>query len=195
MHQLLSSIELSLEKGNWFGALFIAISLPDICGATEDVVKGNGARYKEWFNRYLKPRYDPENMYEQMLIVSPEMLKTLSQHLKETWKKKAPLVTFTAEDCWSLRNACLHEGVDENKLKKFRITPPSGEGEVHMNSFQGVLQLDVVLLCNDIINAVHQWLDDMKQKPDVMAKIEKMIKIDQNTFDSMFHFENYKSSK
>ncbi len=53
MQQLLSGIDDCLSKKNWFGALFIAISLPDICGATEDKIKGNGARYADTFERLV----------------------------------------------------------------------------------------------------------------------------------------------
>ncbi|HBQ0480744.1 MULTISPECIES: hypothetical protein [Klebsiella] len=191
MNQLLTSIEESLEKENWFGALFIAISLPDICGATENVVHGNGARYKDWFNRYLKPRYNADNIYEQMLITSPESLQGLPQEIVNKWKQQAPMVAFTAEDCWSLRNACLHEGVDENRLRTFRITPPSKVGgTMHMNNINGTLQLDILNLCKDIVSAVRQWIDDMQQKPDVVAKLEKMITIDRSTFKGIVYFRD-----
>lgn len=189
MNQLLLSIEESLAKENWFGALFIAISLPDICGATENAVQGNGDRYRDWFNRYLKPRYDSENIYDQMVIVLPELLQGLSPEMEAQWKQQAPPVAFTAQDCWSLRNACLHEGVDENRLRKFKLTPPiKGGGPVHMNSKNGTIQLDVFILCNDIVSAVRRWIDDMQQKPDVAAKLEKMITIDKSSFSGIIDF-------
>ncbi|ENT8514669.1 hypothetical protein ACKGJF_003689 [Raoultella ornithinolytica] len=189
MNQLLSSVEESLAKENWFGALFIAISLPDICGATENAVQGNGARYRDWFNRYLKPRYNPDNLYESMLVTSPEVLQRIPPEVVAQWKQKPPTVAFTAEECWSLRNACLHEGVDENKLRKFKITPPTNVGiSMHMNNFDGTLQLDVIELCKDIVSAARQWIDDMQQKPDVVAKLEKMITIDKSTFKGIIDF-------
>ncbi|HDZ2125475.1 TPA: hypothetical protein RRZ98_003708, partial [Klebsiella pneumoniae] len=171
MNQLLSSVEESLAKENWFGALFIAISLPDICGATENAVQGNGARYRDWFNRYLKPRYNPDNFYEYMLVTSPDSIQGTPPETIAQWKQQPLAVAFTAEDCWSLRNACLHEGVDENRLRKFKITPPTNVRlYMHMNSINGTLQLDVIELCRDIVSAVRQWIGDMQQKPDVVAK-------------------------
>ncbi len=107
----------------------------------------------------------------------------------EQWKQQPPKVAFTAEDCWSLRNACLHEGVDENRLRKFKITPPTNVGiSMHMNNFNGTLQLDVIELCKDIVSAVRQWIDDMQQNPDVVAKLEKMITIDKSTFKGIIDF-------
>ncbi|MDM2855119.1 hypothetical protein OGY68_19710 [Citrobacter sp. Cpo065] len=193
MQQLLSGIDDCLSKENWFGALFIAISLPDICGATEDKIKGNGARYKDWFNRYLKPRYDADNMYDYLSLTRPEMLQGIPEYIKESFRVQIPLVSFSADDCWSLRNACLHEGVDETKLRKFKITTPALETiHAHMNAFNGVLQLDVIELCNDIANGARKWLFDMKGNPEVMEKLNKMMTIDSMIFEG---FIDYKTAK
>ncbi|MDZ7322051.1 hypothetical protein N4G41_10440 [Kosakonia sacchari] len=184
MQQLLLGIEDCLSKKNWFGALFIAISVPDICGATEDKIKGNGARYKDWFNRYLKPRYNADNMYDTLSVSAPDMIQRMPEDLKEILRSQPNVVSFSADDCWSLRNACLHEGVDETKLRKFKITVPLNENvQTHMNSLNGVLQLDVIEFCNDITKAARKWLADMQGQPEVQAKLEKMMTIDNLIFD------------
>ncbi|WP_436907862.1 hypothetical protein [Enterobacter kobei] len=193
MQQLLSGIDDCLSKENWFGALFIAISLPDICGATEDKIKGNGARYKDWFNRYLKPRYNADNMYEYLNLTNPSMLQGMPEEMKDSFRARLPIVSFSADDCWSLRNACLHEGVDETKLRKFKITIPARENlHTHMNIFNGVLQLDVIEFCNDIAAGVRKWLFDMQNEPDVMAKLNKMMTIDSLIFDGFIDYKNVK---
>ena len=183
MQQLISGVEDCIAKENWFGALFIAISLPDICGATEGVIKNNGARYKDWFNRYLKPRYDSDSMYESLLLTSPNILTHIPEALIFEWKNKKPVVAFTAEDCWSLRNACLHEGTDVSKLRKFKITPPTPHAsKVHMNVIEDVLQLDLVLFCRDIVEGVRKWLTDMQGNPEVSERIAAMITVDDLIF-------------
>ncbi|HCT8370483.1 hypothetical protein JW313_03590 [Enterobacter cloacae subsp. cloacae] len=193
MQQLLSGIDDCLSKENWFGALFIAISLPDICGATEDKIKGNGARYKDWFNRYLKPRYNADNMYEYLNLTNPSMLQGMPEEMKDSFRARLPIVSFSADDCWSLRNACLHEGVDETKLRKFKITIPARENlHTHMNIFNGVLQLDVIEFCNDIAAGARKWLFDMQNEPDVMAKLNKMMTIDSLIFDGFIDYKNVK---
>ena len=193
MQQLLSGIDDCLSKENWFGALFIAISLPDICGATEDKIKGNGARYKDWFNRYLKPRYNADNMYEYLNLTNPSMLQGMPEEMKDSFRARLPIVSFSADDCWSLRNACLHEGVDETKLRKFKITIPARENlHTHMNIFNGVLQLDVIEFCNDIAAGARKWLFDMQNEPDVMAKLNKMMTIDGLIFDGFIDYKNVK---
>lgn len=190
MQQLISGVEDCIAKENWFGALFIAISLPDICGATEDVIKGNGARYKDWFNRYLKPRYDPESFYDLLLINSPETISRLPQTLASELKTKKPDVAFSAEDCWSLRNACLHEGADVSRLRKFKITHPLANGTLlHMNLIGDVLQLDIVQFCNDMIEGVKTWIADMESNPEISEKIASMIKFDNVIFEGIIGFE------
>lgn len=190
MQQLLSGIEECLLKENWFGALFIAISLPDICGATEDKIKGNGLRYKDWFNRYLKPRYNADSMYDYLCVAEPAMVEIMPEDIKDNLRTKAPVVSFSADDCWSLRNACLHEGVDETKLRKFKITTPVGKNlHTHMNNLNGVLQLDVIQFCNDIANGVRKWIADMQGNPEVSAKLEKMITIDSLIFEGFIDLQ------
>lgn len=87
----------------------------------------------------------------------------------------------------------MHEGVDETKLRKFKITTPARENlHAHMNAFNGVLQLDVIELCNDIANGVRRWLVDMQENPEVMEKLTKMMTIDSLIFDG---FIEYKTAK
>ncbi len=61
---------------------------------------------------------------------------------------------------------------------------------MHMNNINGTLQLDILNLCKDIVSAVRQWIDDMQQKPDVVAKLEKMITIDRSTFKGIVYFRD-----
>ena len=56
MEQFLVSIEKSIEVENWMSAIFTSLCIPDICGAAENKIQGNGARYRDWFNRYINTR-------------------------------------------------------------------------------------------------------------------------------------------
>lgn len=179
MHQLLNAIDTSLEKQNWFGALFIALSIPDICGGAEGVIRGNGPRYRDWFDRYLKERYASESLYEQIRSSHPEQLVGISEKGLTYLKEAIPPVQFTADECWALRCACLHEGVDETKLRNFKLTPLSDPYlRTHLNIKDGLLQLEVQQLCQAIVKAAKKWMDDMQDRPEVVEKIEKMIRIE-----------------
>jgi hypothetical protein len=121
------------------------------------------------------------------------MLQGMPEEMKDSFRARLPIVSFSADDCWSLRNACLHEGVDETKLRKFKITIPARENlHTHMNIFNGVLQLDVIEFCNDIAAGARKWLFDMQNEPDVMAKLNKMMTIDSLIFDGFIDYKNVK---
>lgn len=185
MKQLLDSIENSLATRNWLSALYVAITLPDICAASEDVIKGNGARYKDWFNRYMKKKYDSASYYEYIEANHPERLRTLPQTTLDEYKNMRTQVKFTAESCWALRNAALHQGMDEDKLRKFRITVPDEFNNVHhlTHDLSGsIVQIDASIFCHDIIEAVKCWESDMASKPNIISKLGKMIRIRDQRF-------------
>ncbi len=58
MERIIKSIEKSVENKNWYSALVLALTLPDICGKFEDKGKSSSKRYSEWFDKYLGEEYD-----------------------------------------------------------------------------------------------------------------------------------------
>lgn len=178
MEQFLVSIEKSIEVENWMSAIFTSLCIPDICGAAENKIQGNGARYRDWFNRYMNDKYSPDNVYQLLLFNAPEKLKILPFDIVERLKHQPANVCFTAEDCWALRNACLHQGKDEQKIKKFRITIPApGSNVVHLNSCNGAIQLDAKILCFDLVSAARKWMLDFKDDIAVSHNVATMMHI------------------
>ena len=53
MKNFTDSIRKAVEDKNWFAALFLALCMPDICGAIETPNDRNGVRYTRWFNENL----------------------------------------------------------------------------------------------------------------------------------------------
>lgn len=56
MENIISSIEKALGDKNYFGALFMAVCIPEICGKLE--FPSNKHRYKEWFEKYMPKKYN-----------------------------------------------------------------------------------------------------------------------------------------
>jgi hypothetical protein len=58
MQDLIQQIRAANAAGLYYVALFSALALPDICGSLEsqDGV-ATGARYSDWFNQHVAPRY------------------------------------------------------------------------------------------------------------------------------------------
>lgn len=182
MERFTNSISKSLEAENWFAALFMTLALPDICGALEEPNRPVGERYKDWFNRFLKPRYDPDTMYESMVVTSPETIRNLPEMIVEQWKTQPAMAAaaFSSEDCYRLRCKCLHQGLPErmgNDRIHFTIPDPSGRMNIHKNSFNSVLQLSIDIFCIDVCNAVTEWLKEVHGNTDIQQRIEELIKI------------------
>ena len=155
MEQFTNSIRLSLHASNWYGALFMALSMPDICGALENPKAGSGARYRKWFNEHLKPLYDLETM--------PEALR------------------FNGADCYSFRCSCLHSGMNhetKDRTRKFIFTPPPGGASfIHRNSVNGCLQLQIDIFCGDVANQVDRWKEAQNANQDVQLRISELLQI------------------
>jgi len=158
----LDSIIKSLESKNWYGALFIALVIPDICGALEHPNEKPGVRYVNWYNKYMLAKYSS--------TIGP---------LHE------PHVFLSGDDCFALRCSLLHQGtgdIEKQKistiLKSVRFNePPDNGGMLHRNQRNNVLQLQVDIFCNDIIDATHQWLSDVQGNVSIQDRIQLLLEI------------------
>lgn len=169
MQQFIKSIEHSVKSKNWYGALFMALAMPDICRSLErpKIAQGEiGLWYRDWFDRYLSQNYS-------------------QSRLEET--------NFHAQDCWLFRCSCLHSGIDaENRkrMMKFCFTAPlEGDGIcIHKNYLNGTLQLQVDIFCQDMISAVNTWMREMASNKDIQSRIEMLIKINQEPLNGFVSF-------
>ena len=158
----LDSIIKSLESKNWYAALFIALAIPDICGALEHPNEKSGVRYVNWYNKYMLTKYS----------------STLGP-LQELH------VFLSGDDCYALRCSLLHEGtgdIEKQKISKIlesvRFNEPSDKGGMlHRNQFKNVLQLQVDIFCNDFISAAHQWLSDVQGDAGIQARTQLLSEI------------------
>jgi hypothetical protein len=145
MNRFTKAIWKSLETENWFGALFIALALPDICGGLETPEKAPGERYKDWFDRYLAQEYLP---------------------------------IFTAQDCYSLRCACLHQGLTTNEksaVKRIHFVEQNWRG--HLNKSEAGLVMDIHTFCADMCLAVDRWSEDVKDNAEIQERRYELVDI------------------
>jgi hypothetical protein len=147
------AIQHSLRSQNWFGALFLALAMPDICGALQYPSDPVGTRYRRWFDRYLSAEYVP--------------------------------ALFSADDCYYLRCAALHQGMSEhpkaqNKQVVFITPPPGGRMVFHSNFIESpdgsfVLELQIDVFCQQICAGVLKWKDDVSTDTAVQARIAELL--------------------
>jgi len=185
MKRFTDSIRHSLQEKNWFAALFMALSLPDICGKVENPKSGNGERYRNWFNENLKGLSGPENVYESVKRSTPGLAAELRPEEIEFYKSKKLDAFFTAEFCWALRNAMLHEASDITTKGKVHLTPTMSS----FNRFDDELQIGVPFLCEEICKAVEKWEQKVRQIPEVANRIDERSKITTELFGGRVRFE------
>lgn len=161
MKRLIESVENSLLSQNWYGALFISLSLPDICGKMETPDKFSGERYVNWFDRYMLDKYTRE--------IGP-------QREKHTF--------LSGSDCYALRCALLHEGVGDitaqrakDILSRFHFVYPRQGLVIHCNQSNDALQLQVDIFCKDVCEGVVTWLNDVKEDKKINERLENVLNI------------------
>ena len=167
MDRFTSAIRQSLENKNWYAALYLSLTLPDICARLEsDNGKSSRAKYTAWFDEYLADRYRHQ--------IGPNL---------------TPHVFISGNDCYALRCAMLHEGGADittqqcrEVLEKFHFTVVGD----HCNQFNSVLQLDVPTFCNDVCEAVKHWNSNfIVNHPDKQARLKELVTVHVGSHDMM----------
>jgi len=158
MKRFTSAIEKSVSSQNWYAALFMSLTMPDICSRLEaENDKTNGKKYACWFEKYLGGKYSS---------VHPIT--------------KEKLIFMSGDACYALRCAMLHQGEADltgqrvkSVLSSIHFTTTAG----HCNRINDVLQLDVSHFCKDICEAVNYWFLEFKKRDGAAEKIESLLRI------------------
>jgi len=164
MKNFIDATRTAINSKNWYAALALALTVPDICGRLEDPsTKSSEKRYIKWYNKYMLNKYEHE--------MGPANI----------------LHTFLGgSDLYALRCAYLHQGefgINEQGAKKvlehFHFTAPRPGFLIHNNYYEknGVLQLQVDCFCLDVCEAVEQWLQDVKGDKDIQNRIASLATI------------------
>lgn len=160
MKNIVKSIYEAVESGNWYAALFIAISLPDICGKIEDPNKGSCVRYTEWFDKYLAS-------YKGFLSG------------KDCYALRCALLHGGSAD---ITNQRIRE-----VLEYFVFLPKGPHCNLIKDSIidgkkQSFLQLSVDTFTSDMARGVETWLQDIKDDEIIMKRCNETIKIHESGF-------------
>ena len=130
MKDFLEQIEVGLKVNLYHLSLLAALTIPDICGA---IGSENGLahpdKYKDWFNKYIGHKYRG---------------------------------FLTAEDCYLFRCSLLHQGSSQHPKSGYSrvifVEPSATTSVFHCNIMNDALNIDVRILCNDIIEGAKAWL-------------------------------------
>lgn len=159
MRPFINAVRNSIKEENWYAALTLALTLPDICGKLELENLKSAKRYIKWFNKYIKSKYT--------VYIGPD--KTEKNFL-------------TGEDAYALRCSYLHAGefnIEEQYIRKalegFMFVVTKNKNQiVHNNKLNNVLQLQVSVYCEDICDGVEQWINDNKDDEKILQKASRI---------------------
>lgn len=161
MKRFTDAVRSAVATKNWYGALAMALTLPDVCGRLEQPTVGSGARYAQWFGQWVQPIYT---------------------HL--VGAAREPHVFLSGADCYALRCSYLHEGGGDIAHQRARqvlddfhfITPPQS-GMVHCNQANSTLQLQVDIFCGDVAAAVDRWAASVVDDQDIQTRMKDLLVI------------------
>ena len=149
MKSLLNALSEELETNNWYGALFLALSIPDILGKIQYPKMSSQKRYALWFKENIQDKYTSMGK-----------------------------VFLSGNDCYALRCAAFHEGSEnienqkaKERIKKFAFYQPRVGILIHNNmSRENVLQLQVDLFCKDMLMAAEKFMQDKELKDELVIR-------------------------
>lgn len=158
MKRFTGAIQKSVDAENWYAALFMALTLPDICAClSSDNNKTNGNKYAAWFNSFMGGKY---SYFHPVVGERIEFM--------------------TGDSCYALRCAMLHQGeadLTSQKVKSIvtsiHFTTTSG----HCNYINGVLQLDVATFCSDMCESVSTWFEGFQAEVTSPDKISSLLTV------------------
>ena len=163
MKSIINSVELSLQTKNWYAALIVALTLPDIAGKIEYPDETSfSKRYADWFEKYCGSKY-----------------------IFETPSAKFETLSLSGFDCYALRCAFLHEGnsdiSDQKKQQVLNdfifISPLPTCNIIHRHYINKKLQLQVDIFVRDIVNGIRVWHSDLTAEFQKQGISNKLIEI------------------
>ncbi len=176
MQKFVDSVKQSLENGNWYSALIVTLTLPDIAGKVDYPGEVPGrVRYRSWFNQYLLASFT---------------IEVPSAHQPEGNEKMVmqEIEILSGDDCYALRCSYLHEGSDDingqraqEVLERFVFTEPNEKNNTfHRNLINGnTLALNVKLFSEEILVGIESWLVDIKNDATKQQALNEMTKLHQ----------------
>ena len=173
MINFINSIIDSIEQKNWYGALFVSLAMPDICGKIEFPDTHSSDRYPNWFKKYLSPYF--KNEFKLEIVNEYEIIITQTSDFEY----------LLGKELYGLRCDCLHEGKNCVKDRKGNYQREDIEKVIFTtkevleiyNSDKKTVTFNIEVFCNNVIRAVCDWLDEIKDDPIKAKKLNSLIEI------------------
>ncbi|MGH2116617.1 hypothetical protein [Aerococcus sp. L_32] len=160
---IIEAVRMDLNIRNYYSALVVAFTLPDVTSKLQFPDKYTGERYVKWFEDYMQRQY-----------------------IKEVGADHEKVSFLTGGDFYALRCSMLHQGETEiinqkarKHLSNFIFLKPSQytNNYIHRNRINDVLQLQVDKFCEEIIEGTEKWLERYKNNSGINDKAKNLIDI------------------
>jgi hypothetical protein len=147
LNDFVAAARRAAEDDNWFAALPLALTLPDICGAVDDPGAGKSKkRYIEWWDTYMAHRY----------WVRPD---------KDEEPRWEPFTYLPGPEAYALRCAYLHSGTDNVEggstvLHRIRFLGPPSPAAFGYSVSTRTLNVGLEQFVEWVCQSVEQWMED-----------------------------------
>ena len=154
MQKIIDSVYSALDYENWHAALFVSLTLPDICSALEHG-KTSGEKYANWFKQNLS-QYKGFLSGNDCYALRCALLHSGKDDISDQKKKEVldHYVFLTKGSHCNLIKDCIFNG----EKKSF-------------------LQLNVQNFCEDICKAVESWLASSSANTTIQERLKSTIEI------------------
>jgi hypothetical protein len=154
MQNIINSIREAIKNRNWYAALIVSLTLPDICVTLTDG-KTNGDKYAEWFENNLS-QYNGYLSGNDCFALRCSLLHQGKDDISDQRKRKVleHYVFLTSGSHCNLIRDCFFNGIKKS-----------------------FLQLNVGNFCGDICNAAQVYLDKIASDPSAVKRIRETIEI------------------
>lgn len=154
MQNIVDSVYSALKNEDWYAALFVSLTLPDICSALEH---GNtsGEKYADWFEQNLS-QYKGFLSGNDCYALRCSLLHSGKDDISDQRKQEVleHYVFLTKGSHCNLFKDCVFNG----EKKSF-------------------LQLNTQIFCKDICKAVEDWLVSSSANSAIQARLKDTIEI------------------
>lgn len=164
LNDFVAAARRAAEDDNWFAALPLALTLPDICGAVDDPGAGKSKkRYVEWWDAYMAPRY----------WVRPD---------EDELPQWEPFTYLPGAEAYALRCAYLHSGTDNVErgsavLSRIRFLGPPSPAAFGYSVSTRTLNVGLEQFVEWVCLAVEQWLADRSANATAEERLKGLVSI------------------
>jgi hypothetical protein len=154
MQSILSAIRDALKQENWHAALFISMTLPDICCALE-FGSSDGRKYAQWFD-YNLPTYNNFLSGNDCYALRCSLLHAGKTDITEQKKREVlnHVLFVTRTPHLNVFKDCIINGVQES-----------------------FLQLNVRPFCEDFCLATENWLKAHLENRAIQARLHNTVQV------------------